>query len=142
MTELFEITEEMNDWIKTRPENVQRMIELFPPNKLYRLKTTGNRVTIYSYSEDDTLTVEVSGEYNAVMFERRVFGIKPEDLEECDLPDENESLGAVLTEQEDINNFIQSVKTGENKMEKALFKGDMNKAMEIIREIRQEMYND
>jgi hypothetical protein len=38
--------------------------------------------------------VDVTGEYNLVAFERRVFGIKPEDLEECDLPGLHEPLGS------------------------------------------------
>jgi len=48
------------------------------------------------YGDDGTIIVTVSGKYNFVMFERNVFGIKPEDLEECDLPSEGEKVGTVF----------------------------------------------
>jgi len=38
-----------------------------------------------------------------------VFGIKPEDLEECDLPGEDEILGVTLTEREDVRQFISAL---------------------------------
>ena len=95
-----------DEWVATRPAVIQEMCKRFPPNRLYRLKTSNQRVTLYSYSEDGTLTVNVTGEYNAVMFERRVFGIKSDDLEECDLTNGDDVTGAVLTEQEDVESFI------------------------------------
>lgn len=98
--------EEWDEWVKTRPPIVQEMCKKFPPNRLYKLKTSNHRVTLYSFSEDRTITVIVSGEYNAVVFDRKVFGIKPEDLEECDLPDKNEVLGTMLTEDKDVEKFI------------------------------------
>ena len=57
------------------------------------MKSTGHRVTMYSYSENGTVTVNVTGDYNVVVFERQVFGISPDDLEECDLPAPGEFLG-------------------------------------------------
>jgi hypothetical protein len=73
--------------------------ERFWPNRLYRLKRGGHRVTIVSFDEEEngaiSLKVRVSGEFNAVIFERTVFGIKPEDLEECDLPEPGEILGSL-----------------------------------------------
>jgi len=74
------------------------------------MKTTGSRVTLYSYSENGTLTVNVTGEYNAVIFDRQVFGIKPEDLEECDLPSAEETTGTVLTEKEDVDSYIDLIR--------------------------------
>lgn len=68
----------------------------WPPWNLYRMKSTQHRVTLYSYSEDGTVTVNVLGKYNFVTFERRVFGIPADDLEECDLPAPGELLGAML----------------------------------------------
>jgi len=101
---------EWNEWVTSRPEVIQDLCRRFPPYNLYRLKTTGSRVTLYSYSEDGTITVNITGEYNALMFDRQVFGIKPEDLEECDLPSEDERLGTILTKEEDVNAFIDIVR--------------------------------
>lgn len=91
-------------WVKSRPAAVQALCERFPPNRLYRLKSTGDRVTIVSYFEDGTLKVDVSAEFNATLFERQVFGISPDDVEECDLPDPAEPKGALMSpEQVDDN---------------------------------------
>lgn len=95
------------DWVATRPVVIQELCKKLPPDRLYLLKTSGHCVTIYSYSEDNTVTVDVSGEYNWVAFERRVFGISPENLEECDLPGDDELLGTGLTEENDIGQFIE-----------------------------------
>lgn len=64
-----------------------------PPELLYKLKSTGHRVIIYSYAEDGTVSVVVSGAFNLVAMNRIVFGIKPEDLEECDLPGPDDPVG-------------------------------------------------
>jgi hypothetical protein len=87
-------------WVDSRPKVIQDLAERIPPNRLYLLKSSGHRVIPYSYSEDGTLTVAVLAEYNAVAFERRVFGISPDDLEECDLPEPGEILGSCLTQEE------------------------------------------
>lgn len=69
-------------WVESRPEVIRKMIARFPPDVVYLLKSSGHRVWIYSYSEDETLTVSVLKRYNPrIVFERNVFGIKPEDLE-------------------------------------------------------------
>jgi len=88
------------NWVKSRPDCVRKIAENLYPWKLYRLKTSGHRVTVYSIDEpkDDskpTLKVNVSGQFNTVLFERTVFGIKPEDLEECDLPHQDELTGSL-----------------------------------------------
>ena len=54
-----------------------------------------------------TMTVMVSGQYNRVIFERQVFGIQPEGLEECDLPGKDEELGTILTNKEEIDAHIE-----------------------------------
>jgi hypothetical protein len=100
MTRLFEINPDAQEWIDGRPKVIKAMIAKTPPNLLYRLKPTGQRVTIYSYSEAGTVTVLVSGQYNLTDYERRVFGVNPDDLEECDLPGPNEPLGVLLNEEE------------------------------------------
>ena len=94
-------------WVATRPEIVQSLCKRLPPDRLYLLKSSNHRVTLYSYSEDGTVTVCVTGDYNAVAFERRVFGIDPDDLVECDLPGPDEPTGALLTEQEDVDAFLR-----------------------------------
>lgn len=105
---------EWNDWVASRPECVRKVAERFEPWSLYRMKGTGRRVTLYSFGEEKngtvTLTVYVQGEYNLVTFERRVFGINPDDLEPCDLPTGDEPTGALLTEREDIDEFIDATR--------------------------------
>lgn len=98
---------EWDKWLETRPKIIKDMAEKLPPNRLYKLKHDV-RVTLYSYSEDGTVTVNVTGEYNRVFFNRRVFGIKPDDLEECDLPEPGESLGSILDMSNDISNDISN----------------------------------
>jgi hypothetical protein len=110
MAIVTKLNEQWDAWVKTRPKNIQTLCHKFPPNKLYLLKTSNHRVTIYSYSEDNTLTVDVTGEYNKVAFDRHVFDVKPEDLEECDLPCDNELLGTTLTADKDVEKFIDMIR--------------------------------
>lgn len=91
---------EWKAWVESRPEPVRSIAMRFDPWSLYLMKSTGHRVGIYSFSEDGTITVAVTGEFNAVAFDRRVFGISPEDLEECDLPGPDEIVGTAMTEQQ------------------------------------------
>jgi hypothetical protein len=63
-----------------------------------------------SYFEDGTVKVSITGEYNKLVFDREVFGIKPEDLEECELPNDNELCGTLLTLKEDVEAFIHHIK--------------------------------
>lgn len=95
-----------NEWVSTRPHVVQDLCRRFPPDRLYLLKSSGHRVTIYSYSEHGTLTVVVSGQYNLLTFNRQVFGIDPVDLSECDMPAQDDCLGTVFTEQDDVDGYI------------------------------------
>lgn len=83
-----------DEWLATRPAVIQEMARKYPPNVLYRIDS-GHRVTIYSYSEGRTVTVNVSGKYNFVAFERRVFGIPIDELVECELPTPDETLGTL-----------------------------------------------
>ena len=114
MAKIIEWSEEQEkaweDWVSTRPQIIKDLCKRFPPYNLYRLKNSGHRVTLYSYSENGTITVNVTDEYNAVMFDRQVFGIKPEDLKECDLPGTDEEIGTVLTVEEDVEEFIDIVR--------------------------------
>lgn len=100
MALLFEWTDGQkrawDEWVAARPDSVRLLCERLPPNRLYRIKSTNQRVTIYSYAEDNTVTVNVSGQYNVIVFERQVFGVDANDLEECDMPSPNEPLGAMM----------------------------------------------
>jgi hypothetical protein len=68
---------------------------------------TGHRAVIYSYSEDGTVTVMVLGDYNLIEFERRVFGVDPDTLMECDLPEPNEPLGVRITDHQEAIDFAR-----------------------------------
>jgi len=101
MARLFEPTKAQlahwRKWVKSRPPAVRAVAERFDPWSLYRLKSSGHRVTIYSFSGDGTLTVNVTGQFNAVMFDRQVFGIAPDDLEPCEPPAPDEAVGTLMT---------------------------------------------
>ena len=102
MANVYEPTEEQKSqrakWVAERPDAVRAVAERFQPWKLYRMRSTGHRVTVHSYGEGEngsvTLTVNVTGKYNLLAFERRVFGIDPDDLSECDLPGADEPVGS------------------------------------------------
>ena len=83
-------------WVASRPPVIHELCALLPPDNLYKMKSTGLRVTIVSYEEDRTVTVAVTGDYNLLACSRLVFGINPDDLKECDLPDDDEPLGIML----------------------------------------------
>lgn len=113
MARFYEPTPEQeagwNEWVAGLPPSVRAVAERFDLWSLYMLKSSGHRVTVYSFSESDpvTLTVNVTGEFNAVMFERRVFGIAPDDLEPCDLPEPTEATGAVMSRTDVDENIDQ-----------------------------------
>jgi len=94
-----------SEWLAEQPPTIRALIARYPPNRLYRM-ADGQRVTIVAYREDGTVTVDVSGEFNLVTFERSVFGVDPAELVECDLPDEDELIGALLTERAEIDLFV------------------------------------
>jgi hypothetical protein len=99
-------------WLETLSINEREVMKKYKVWKLYKLKSTNQKITIYSVYLNDNdevkLTVIVSSKYNLISFERQVFGIDPEDLEECDLP--TEPVGAILTEEKDINEYIEIMK--------------------------------
>lgn len=101
-------------WVAERPAHVRAVAERFDPWSLYRLKSTGHRVVLRSFGEGEgdsvTLRVAILAEFNAVAFEREVFGIDPADLEPCEAPGPDEPVGAVLTEPEDIDAFVDAVR--------------------------------
>ncbi len=86
-------------WISERPPQVRVIMERLNFYELFKMKSTGQRVIVHSVSEDGTVTVSVSAQFNAVLMERSVFGVDPDDLEPCELPAENEIVGAVLSQE-------------------------------------------
>lgn len=98
-----------NKWIASRPPNVRAVAEKLEPWSLYRMKPDGQRVTLISLSEGEdgtvTLTVAVTGEFNLTMFDRQVFGVDPDSLEPCDLPQPDEPTGAMMTGEEVDDNI-------------------------------------
>ena len=102
-----------DDWVAERPPHVRAVAERFDPWSLYRMQSTGHRVTVQFFSEGEggkvTLTVAVTGEFNLVSHERAVFGIDPDDLVPCDLPSADETLGAIMTPQ-DVENNIDAMR--------------------------------
>lgn len=83
-----EEVKEWLDWVQARPASVREVAEKVFPWKLYRLKPSGHIVTLYSIDEPldgstPTLKVQVLNQFNPnLAFERTVFGIRLEDLEE------------------------------------------------------------
>ena len=120
MARVFEFDDakraEWRAWLSGRPQVIQEMAASHPPHLLYRLKSTGQRVTLLSYGEDRKCRVLVSGEYNLVAHERQVFGISIDDLEECDLPTPGEPLGSVLSDEE-LDAALAGEATKEGRME-------------------------
>lgn len=75
----------VSDWFLERPATIQAAIREKPPTSVYWLRSSGHLVTIYSYSEDDpvTVTVSVTCALNPVLaFERNVFGVPLSNLVE------------------------------------------------------------
>ena len=73
-----------NEWVESRPATVKAIAKRFDPWSLYWMRSTGQRVTLYSINENGTVSVNVLRMWNFVVQERRVFGVDPDDLEACD----------------------------------------------------------
>lgn len=87
MSKVFDMDEQQFlEWKATRPPFIQEMISKYPPDRLYKLTTTGQLVTLISYAEDGTVRILVSQKWNGpFVMEREVFGIDPKELVEFDL---------------------------------------------------------
>jgi len=84
------------DWYKERPVVIQNAIELLPPTKMYRFKSSKKQCHLISYEEpkskkldDVTVTVQKTGVGGAMdemelgsLDTNQVFGVKLTDLEE------------------------------------------------------------
>jgi hypothetical protein len=80
--------EELEEWLRDRPQAIRDLARSHPPDAQYRLAsgTDGDVYQIYSYFEDGTMS--------AIRYTRltpdsmmplwRVFGMKPEDLVKVD----------------------------------------------------------
>lgn len=100
------------EWVASRPPIVRVIAERFEPWSLYRMKSTDQVVNVVGFSEGVengtvtvTVTVNVSGDFNLVLHERTVFGIAPDDLEPCDVPDPDEVTGALLSAADVVENL-------------------------------------
>ena len=79
-----ELLADLEKWLDANSE-VRELAERFPFYKLYYLKTANQRVYPIGYSENGTLRVVVLEKFNpGIAFEREVFGILPENLEEIE----------------------------------------------------------
>lgn len=77
-----------DNWVASRPADVQAMCASHPANRIYKLKTTGQIVTLMSYFEDGTVSVYVDPICNRgrMFVGHGVFGITLSDLEETEVP--------------------------------------------------------
>ncbi len=105
-----EVKDAFESWLATRPQDIQDLARRYPPGVLYMMKSSGHRVTIIAYAEDGTVRVNVGDEYNFVAFPREVFGVNPEDLEECDLPGPDEPVGSLCKTDEEIAAHLKHMK--------------------------------
>ena len=105
-----ELTWEM--WVAAMPPALRDMAERFPPNRLFKMQSTGQRVTVQGYQSNGRLTVDFSGRFNACMVERQICNVPPKDLVECDLPGPDEKLGAVLTSPAEISAYLARQQLG------------------------------
>jgi len=99
--------EEWEEWLSEREmlPHVEAVARKYPPWKLFRLADSGHRCHVIGYSEilggdKVTLQVAITGRFNLINFGRRVFGVKPEDLTECELPGPDEPVGTTMTDDE------------------------------------------
>ena len=105
-------------WLNSCPPIIKNLAEKFPIDRLYLYKPTSHRATIASYYLDGTLSLNITGQYNRILFSRKVFSVNPENIEECDLPSEGEDLGdtakeAGYSEKDIIEILIPKIKNGE-----------------------------
>ncbi|MGE0652020.1 MAG: hypothetical protein AB7P12_09745 [Alphaproteobacteria bacterium] len=83
-----ELRADWKEWAKGRPTIVQENARKYPWWELFLLKTTGQRVSCMAYAEDGTVRVLIQPQFNSMLVHpREVFGIDPNDLEPCDIPD-------------------------------------------------------
>lgn len=113
-------------WVLERPPEIAELARRFVPWRLYRMsmeESRDQRVVVRSFQEagahntcecvvtgkphcetthGPTLTVMLMSVFNLIGFERSVFGIEPDRLEECDLPPLDELVGSAELKPEEI----------------------------------------
>jgi len=104
---------EWEEWCDSRPTKVAEVARRLVPWKLYQMRSTGQRVVIVHYDEEESgevsLSVDVSGAYNFLMFDRQVFGVDPDDLELASWPPEEGDIVGTLLPEELVGPFIDEV---------------------------------
>lgn len=108
--------EELEQWLQGRPQIIKDTCTRFPPYKLYAHNLGSGvvqRVYIESYYEDGRVRIGVTGEFNLLSFARGVI-IDPKSLTECDLPREDECVGAIFETDEEVDLFIEFYKKYSN----------------------------
>ncbi len=84
---MTELEQNLQEWLSGRPEVIKEMAEKLKPWERYRLKPTGQHCTLYSYSENGTVTITVGGHDSEPLDAMNkmtlinVFGIDPNELE-------------------------------------------------------------
>lgn len=111
---------DFNKWLKDRPAVIQEMVKAHPPDLVYTLRTTGHRVTIASYSEDGTVTVDIGYEHNLLVFPRGVFGVNPNDL--IVVKDKNYIAGNLLGNEKILSEFSELLDAADNDAKKAILR--------------------
>lgn len=84
-------TAAFDEWLTTRPVVIRDLAARWPPDRLYQMQSTGQRVTLRSYSEDGTCRIVIDPVHNPerlMLLPLEVFGVDLADLVECDLPAE------------------------------------------------------
>lgn len=119
MAELGPLDDEIREWLATRPPVIKEMFAKKPGNLMYRNKTTGQYVFIRAYNENGTVTVAVSAEFNRVLdFEREVFGVPLDALEECDIPfDRDPNRKPLITEIADVEEYCRRLRDAGEEIE-------------------------
>ena len=73
---------EFEEWLNTRPKIVKDMAAKIPPDRLYKLVTTGQICWPVAYAENGTCRVRIHPAYKLTgRLGLEVFGIDPNDLE-------------------------------------------------------------
>lgn len=76
-------TDELEEWLATRPQVIKDLAATHPPDAEYRLSSDpdGDSYQIYSYNEDGTMKVIRYKRLTDSMLPMwTVFGMRPEDL--------------------------------------------------------------
>lgn len=69
------------EWVATRPEKIQSVAKVYPPDKYYCFINSDARYTLYSYDEEEDGTISVKlNTVDHFLFPRTVFGVSPKDL--------------------------------------------------------------